>query len=124
MSTDNRQRSDRSPASFVVGVGASAGGVEALQELFQALPSNSGLGFVVIQHLSPDHRSLMADILGKQTDMPVLQVEQDVEIEADTVYLIPPKKNLKVVGNRLRLSDYDHAVLNHPIDIFFTSACR
>lgn len=63
----------------------------------------------------------MADILGKQTDMPVLQVEQDVEIEADTVYLIPPKKNLKVVGNRLRLSDYDHAVLNHPIDIFFTS---
>ncbi|WP_353738979.1 chemotaxis protein CheB [Collinsella ihumii] len=48
MSTDNRQRSDRSPASFVVGVGASAGGVEALQELFQALPSNSGLGFVVI----------------------------------------------------------------------------
>lgn len=63
----------------------------------------------------------MADILGKQTDMPVLQVEQDIEIEADTVYLIPPKKNLKVVGNRLRLSDYDHAVLNHPIDIFFTS---
>lgn len=121
MSTDNRQRSDRAPASFVVGVGASAGGVEALQELFQAFPSNCGLGFVVIQHLSPDHRSLMADILGKQTDMPVLQVEQDVEIEADTVYLIPPKKNLKVVGNRLRLSDYDHAVLNHPIDIFFTS---
>lgn len=118
---DTHGITEHAPASFVVGVGASAGGVEALQELFQALPANSGLGFVVIQHLSPDHRSLMADILGKQTDMPVLQVEQDTEIEADTVYLIPPKKNLTVAGGRLRLSDYDHAVLNHPIDIFFSS---
>ena len=109
------------PARFVVGVGASAGGVEALQELFQYLPSNTGMGFVVIQHLSPDHRSLMADILGKQTEMRVMQVDQDVEIEPNTVYLIPPKKNLSIAGGRLRLSDYDPAVLNHPIDIFFTS---
>ena len=114
------KRTERA-ASVVVGVGASAGGVEALQELFQSLPSNSGLGFVVIQHLSPDHRSLMADILGKQTEMKVLQVERDTEIEPNAVYLIPPKKNLTVKDGRLHLSDYDHTVLNHPIDIFFNS---
>lgn len=57
---DTHGITEHAPATFVVGVGASAGGVEALQELFQALPANSGLGFVVIQHLSPDHRSLMA----------------------------------------------------------------
>ena len=121
MANDNQRHADRT-ARFIVGVGASAGGVEALQELFQALPATSGLGFVVVQHLSPDHRSLMADILGKQTEMRVMQVEGDTEVEPNTVYLIPPKKNLKIVdGCRLTLSDYDHAVLNHPIDIFFTS---
>lgn len=121
MAHDKSRRTAERTAQFVVGIGASAGGVEALQELFQSLPSNSGLGFVVIQHLSPDHRSLMADILGKQTEMKVLQVERDTEIEPNTVYLIPPKKNLAVRGRRLRLSDYDHTVLNHPIDIFFNS---
>ncbi|WP_455138799.1 chemotaxis protein CheB [Thermophilibacter sp.] len=108
-------------APFVVGIGASAGGVEALQDLFQALPATSGLGFVVVQHLSPDHRSLMAEILGKHTDMRVTQIERDTEIEPNTVYLIPPKKNLTVSDGRLHLADYDHTVLNHPIDIFFTS---
>lgn len=108
-------------APFVVGIGASAGGVEALQELFQELPSSSGLGFVVIQHLSPDHRSLMVDILSKQTEMRVVQAEDDELIEANTVYLIPPKKNLTVHHGRLHLADYDHSVLNHPIDIFFES---
>ena len=121
MAHEKPRRTAERTAQFVVGIGASAGGVEALQELFQSLPSNSGLGFVVIQHLSPDHRSLMADILGKQTEMKVLQVERDTEIEPNTVYLIPPKKNLTVRGRRLRLSDYDHTVLNHPIDIFFNS---
>ncbi len=111
----------RAHAPFVVGIGASAGGVEALQELFASLPAESGAVYVVIQHLSPDHRSLMADILGKQTDMRVVQAEDGCEVEADTVYLIPPKKNLTITGGRLRLADYDHQVLNHPIDIFFTS---
>ena len=57
---------------FVVGIGASAGGLEALQQFFCCVPSNSGLSFVVIQHLAPDYKSLMADILGKRTQMTVL----------------------------------------------------
>ncbi|WP_158095338.1 chemotaxis protein CheB [Collinsella sp. An2] len=112
---------NRGRAPFVVGIGASAGGVEALQELFASLPTESGAVYVVIQHLSPDHRSLMSEILGKQTDMPVVQAEDGCKVEADTVYLIPPKKNLTIAGGRLHLADYDHQVLNHPIDIFFSS---
>lgn len=60
---------------FVVGIGASAGGLEALQQFFRFMPANSGLSFVVIQHLAPDYKSLMADILGKYTQMSVLQAE-------------------------------------------------
>ena len=77
---------------LVIGIGASAGGLEALQQFFEHVPSHSGLCFVVIQHLSPDYKSLMADILGKHTKMNVCQVEDDMRLRPDTVYLIPPKK--------------------------------
>lgn len=106
---------------FIVGIGASAGGLEALREFLEAMPPNSGLAFAVVQHLSPDYKSLMADILGKHTEMEVLQAEDDMEVKANTVYLIPPKKNMTLRKGRLRLSSYDHGMLNHPIDIFFTS---
>ena len=106
---------------FVVGIGASAGGLEALQQFFRFMPPNSGLSFVVIQHLSPDYKSLMADILGKYTDMEVLQVEEGVLVEPNKVYLIPPKKNLTFHAGRLFLRDYVQGTLNHPIDIFFNS---
>ncbi len=106
---------------FVVGIGASAGGLEALQQFFRFMPPNSGLSFVVIQHLSPDYKSLMADILGKYTDMEVLQVEEGVLVEPNKVYLIPPKKNLTFHAGRLHLQDYIPGHLNHPIDIFFHS---
>ena len=56
---------------LVIGIGASAGGLEALQQFFSCMPPNSGLSFVVVQHLSPDYKSLMADILSKHTEMPV-----------------------------------------------------
>ncbi|HJB29979.1 MAG TPA: hypothetical protein IAA06_14490, partial [Candidatus Blautia faecavium] len=74
---------------FIIGIGASAGGLEALQQFFQHMPGNSGLSFVVIQHLSPDYKSLMADILGKHTEMKVLQAENSMTVQPDTVYLIP-----------------------------------
>lgn len=109
---------------FIVGIGASAGGLEALQQFFQHMPENSGLSFVVIQHLSPDYKSLMADILGKRTQMAVLQVENEMEVLPDTVYLIPPKKNMTLQGDRLILTEYAHRMLNHPIDVFFTSLAR
>ncbi len=124
MSTPHYSPSAPSPsetAPLIIGLGASAGGLEALQQFFEHMPNNSGLSFVVVQHLSPDYKSLMADILGKHTDMQVLQAEDGMAVKADTVYLIPPKKNLSLQHGRLLLSDYAQGTLNHPIDIFFTS---
>ena len=109
------------PTPLVIGIGASAGGLEALQQFFGYMPPNSGLSFVVVQHLSPDYKSLMADILGKHTAMAVCQAENRMAIEPDTVYLIPPKKYMTLERNHLILSDYAPGTLNHPIDVFFSS---
>ncbi len=119
METTREDQSLKSP--LIVGIGASAGGLEALQQFFQHMPGNSGLSYVVIQHLSPDYKSLMADILGKHTEMTVRQAEDGMEIHPDTVYLIPPKKNLSLRDDRLVLSDIVPGQLNHPIDVFLIS---
>lgn len=112
------------PASagpIVIGMGASAGGLEALQSFFADMPGNSGAAFVVVQHLSPDYKSLMAEILGKHTGMTVIQAEEDMPVEPDAVYLIPPGHNLTFRKGRLHLMPHAHSGLNHPIDIFFES---
>lgn len=114
----NAQSISKEP--LIIGIGASAGGLEALQQFFDYMPPNSGLSFVVIQHLSPDYKSLMADILSKHTEMSVCQAEDGIGVEADTVYLIPPKKYMSLQGNRLQLYDAV-GTLNHPIDAFFVS---
>ncbi len=111
----------RDTVPLIVGMGASAGGLEALQQFFACMPGNSGLAFVVIQHLSPDYKSLMAEILGKYTTMMVLQAENDMLVEPNTVYLIPPKKNMTFKDGRLLLTDYAQGSINHPIDVFFNS---
>lgn len=112
---------NRKDIPAIVAIGASAGGLEALQQFFDHLKGESTLAFVIIQHLSPDYKSLMADILAKHTSMKVLQAENDMEVMANTVYLIPPKKNMKIKDGRLILFDYDPSALNHPIDVFFAS---
>lgn len=125
MTADNtvqtRQEGEQPDSPLIIGIGASAGGLEALQQFFQHMPPNSGLSFIVVQHLSPDYKSLMADILGKHTQMRVLQAENEMPVRPNTVYLIPPKNNLTLRGGRLYLTEFNHGMLNHPIDIFFTS---
>lgn len=117
---ENREKNrDRLP--LVIGIGASAGGLEALQQFFSCIPKGSGMSFVVIQHLSPDYKSLMADILGKHTEMTVVQATDQTTVKADTVYLIPPKKFMTIHQGALLLSDYAPGALNHPIDAFFVS---
>ncbi len=106
---------------LIVGMGASAGGLEALQQFFAGMPDNSNLAFVVIQHLSPDYRSLMAEILGKHTGMKVVQAENGMPVQPDVVFLIPPGKNMTVKDGRLLLAEQAHGAVNHPIDLFFTS---
>ena len=102
----------------IVGIGASAGGLEAIEAFFDALPGQSELAFVVIQHLSPDYKSLMGDLLRKHTKMPIREAEDGMPIEPASVYLIPRKKNMTIFGGKLFLSDQRDG-LNLPIDIFF-----
>lgn len=75
MNAREKEKEIREEYTHIIGIGASAGGLEALQQFFQHMPGNSGLSFVVVQHLSPDYKSLMADILGKHTEMEVKQAE-------------------------------------------------
>ena len=122
-STTSPAKSEESrPVSpLIIGIGASAGGLEALQQFFQHMPGNSGACFVVVQHLSPDYKSLMADILGKHTQMRVIQAENEMPIRPNTVFLIPPKNNMTIKDGKLHLTEFVHGMLNHPIDVFFNS---
>src|SRR5262249_54983707 len=107
---------------IVVGIGASAGGLESLKEFFGAIPADSGLGFVVIQHLAPARESYMADILAKFTDMTVREAADNLPVEANCVYTIPPNRFLRIEQGRLYLSTMERSDgLRMPIDFFFRS---
>ncbi|AGX87965.1 chemotaxis protein CheB [Candidatus Symbiobacter mobilis] len=110
-----------SSVSHVVAIGASAGGLEALEKLFDGLSCDSGATFVVIQHLSPDHKSMMANLLSRHTRMPVVMVEQDMPIEPDRVYLIPPGSIMHMGDGILSLTPKNPRTLTLPIDVFFKS---
>jgi chemotaxis methyl-accepting protein methylase/chemotaxis response regulator CheB/signal transduction histidine kinase len=113
--------SDPTPV-LVAGIGASAGGIEALKELFTAMPSDSGMAFVVIQHLEPTYESRMADILGKCTSMKVIQAEDGMPVHANRVYANPAGKYLSVNAGRLVLSERSKQDrIRMPIDFFLTS---
>ena len=110
---------------FVVGIGASAGGLRALEEFFDNMSSDSGAAFVVIQHLSPDFKSLMKELLQRHTSMAVHRVTDGMELEANSVYLIPPGKNLVLKDHKLNLEKRSqNRELNFPIDIFFQSLAK
>ncbi len=106
----------------IVGIGASAGGLEAIEAFFKAVPVDSGMAFVVIQHLSPDYKSLMVELLSRKTDIPVHRAEDGMLVEPNHIYLIPPKKNLTIFHGRLLLEDQKQREgINLPVDIFLRS---
>ncbi|MEB3178945.1 MAG: chemotaxis protein CheB [Nostocaceae cyanobacterium] len=112
---------------FVVGIGASAGGLRALEEFFENLPIDSGAAFVVIQHLSPDFKSLMKELLERRTRMAIYRVTDGMVLEANSIYLIPPGKNLVLENCQLRLLEQEERNrhgLNFPIDIFLESLAK
>ncbi len=112
---------------FVVGIGASAGGLRALEEFFEHLPTDSGAAFVVIQHLSPDFKSLMKELLERRTRMAIYRVTEGMELEPNSVYLIPPGKNLVLENQKLHLLEQEERNrhgLNFPIDIFLDSLAK
>ena len=111
---------------FVVGIGASAGGLRALEDFFAHMPQDSGGAFVVIQHLSPDYKSLMKELLGRCTHMAIHRVEDGAVLAPNSVYLIPPGQNLVVSDGRLHLIKQDrlNRQPNFPIDLFFESLAK
>lgn len=106
---------------YVVCIGASAGGLDALEKFFQSCPVDSGAAFVVVQHLSPDHKSMMNNLLARHTKMPVVMVEDDMPIKANQVYLIPPGTIMHVTAGHLHLTPKNARGLTLPIDIFLFS---
>ncbi len=115
------ENSNRASTPYIVGVGASAGGLEALENFFSGCPKNTGLAFVVIQHLSPDYKSMMGDLLSRYTQMPIHIVEQGMQIKPNNVYLIPSGHLMKLVNNCFELTQKTPHVLTLPVDIFFKS---
>lgn len=106
---------------IVVGVGASAGGLEALESMFDHFEPNGRMAFVVVQHLSPDFRSLMDELLARHTKLAIHRVENGMIVEPDSIYLIPPKKEMIINDGRLLLSDkIQYGKLTLPIDTLFS----
>lgn len=106
----------------IVGVGASAGGLEALTEFLKAVPARTGMAIVVIQHLAPQHASALAQLLSKTTALPVLEVSDGLVIQRNRVYVIPPNHSMIIAGGALKLVPRERtSVPHHPIDEFFTS---
>ena len=106
----------------IVGIGASAGGIEALQVMFQGIPLESGATFIVMQHLSPDFPSMMDQLLGRTTQLPVMTAEHGMQIKPDVVYVNPPGKELSIEHSQFVLIDKELPVsLTMPIDKFFQS---
>lgn len=106
---------------WVVGVGASAGGLDALVRCFAAAQQERNVAFVVVQHLSPDHKSLMAELLARRTALSVTVVEDGVAPRGGTIYVLPSQHEVTMVGDRLRLTPRKESGIHHPIDAFFGS---
>ncbi len=109
---------------YVVAIGASAGGLNALELFFHAMPVDSGASFVVIQHLSPDHVSMMDKLLSRHTAMPVLIAENQQALVANHIYLIPPGKIMRIAGDRLLIKPKAKHGLSLPIDAFFMALAQ
>ncbi len=106
----------------IIGIGTSAGGLEALKTFFDNVPTDFKHSLVIVQHLSDDYQSLMSELLAKNTAMPIYEVEDNMEVEPASVYLIPSKKNMTLKGGRIHLTDKPRGRgVNLPIDIFFIS---
>jgi two-component system CheB/CheR fusion protein len=103
----------------VVGVGASAGGLEAFRNLLKALPTDTGMAFVLVQHMDPAHESLLNQLLSKATAMPVSQVAGRTPLEPNRVYVIPPNRDLTIDRGVLGLTDLRSGHM--PIDKFFSA---
>ena len=106
----------------IVGIGASAGGLEALELFLKHVPEGSGMAFVIVQHLDPTHKGIMVELLQRTTSMPVVQVRDRLKVAPDRVYVIPPNKDMSILHGVLHLLEpAAPRGLRLPIDFFFRS---
>jgi len=106
----------------IVGIGASAGGLEAYQELLKNLSAKPGMAFVFIMHLAPGHKSMLTELLARLTKMPVSEIKNSMPIEVNHIYIIPPSTNLSIANGKLKLTKRKDTDLKRmPIDYFFRS---
>jgi len=122
---ETTESSATDPDFLIVGIGASAGGLESLEQMFKSMPTDTGVAFIVMQHLSPDHKSQMDFLLRRHTDMTVKVVDVEMSVEPNVIYLNPPTKDMIISGGRLLLSEKDPARgFTLPIDAFFRSLAQ
>lgn len=121
--SENQPMSKPVQPKYFVGIGASAGGLEAITTFFRHMPAKTGMTFIIVQHLSPDYKSMMAELIGKVTSMPVHVIEDGMEPSPDHIYLIPPNQNLSFFHGRLLLEPQNREtdIINLPIDQFLTT---
>ena len=105
----------------IVGIGASAGGIQAIKALLQSLPADTGMAFVLIEHLSPDHASQLSDVLSKKSAMPVTETTNGMEVVPNHVYVIPPNVTMTIVKGFLLLHRRSSEEKNLPINFFLYS---
>jgi two-component system CheB/CheR fusion protein len=120
-----RHGSARKPKPFpVVGIGASAGGLEAFSELLSFLPTNLNMAYIFVQHFSPSHENFLPQMISRKTTMPVHQVRNGMEVKKNNIYIIPPNKRLTITDGKLKLVS-EHGKHNFfPIDLFMISLAK
>ncbi len=119
------KRPDNGKPFTIVGVGASAGGYEAFVDFLRHLPTNTGMGIVLVQHLDPWHKSKLSELLGQSTSIPVIEARDGMPVEPDRVYVIPENMNMTLSAGKLRLSQRKADELPPmPIDVFFRSLAQ
>src|SRR5215831_3649967 len=117
---------DSNPSRFrIAGIGASIEGLESLKQFLKELPPNPGIAFIVIQPRSAHFQRVVDELLGLDSNLPILQAEHNIEIQPNRIYLLPPRKDVTMQDRRLLLSDNEQVTgLTLPIDQFFLSLAR
>ena len=125
-SEDSDSKMDTAKTDFsIVGIGASAGGLDALTGFLCNVPENSGLAFIIVQHMEKNSKGILVDLLQSDTSMKVVQAYENISIQPDCVYIIPPNKNMSIKHNVIHLFEFtEHHNLRLPIDFFFNSLAK
>jgi len=108
------------PENYIIAIGASAGGMQAIHTLFDNTPSD-GVSYVIIQHLSPDHKSFMAELLAKHSKLKIFEAEDGMEVLCNKIYVMPKGKVMRIAGGKLFLNDREKSTPNSAIDTFFNA---